>query len=431
MKGKSKRKFRIIQHQRYVFRKHVHKKNKNKSRSHKRYHPIPKIVYKSPVLSHLEKTHFCIRHQIKDHIANLDVPEVFCLSRNPNESLSFLRMIYSLLMDSSIDEIRFNHFNCKHIGICASIIMDIIIIECIKYRNSIDSSITLSGIVKDGKVSNNDEVDSLVKMSGLLKHLNVYKGVLNNTEKLELIKNESSSYVAEKSIDYINRSLRRHGYILTKLGANHFGNFFGEIVDNCSLHGGENAIWYTIGHYSYDKKANLGKCKLCIVDFGDTIHQSLKYHSNSKTLKRINRYIKKAWYSSRSIRDEEVLYTLFSLQQRVSRIIDKESVRGNGTVRFIESFLDLFNSSDSNYKSVFSITSGKCSILFDGKYRLQNKSFKAGHENKIIAFNKNNNLYEEPDKDYVRHLINSFPGTVISMDLYIDSKYLQRSNLNG
>lgn len=430
MNGSYKRKQRIIQHQRYLLRKLLRSKRKKRIKG-KSFRPYPRIIYKSPVLSYLANAHFFVSHKYRSNYVELDIPRVFCLSKNPDESLAFLRLIYSLLMNPSVEVICFNHFNCKYMGICASVIMDIIVMECIKYRKSIDSDITLSGIVKNGKVSDNDEVDSLVKMSGLLNHLNIYKGVLRNTEKLDLIINESSSQVAEKSIDYINRSLKRHGFILTKLGMNHFGNFFGEIVDNCSLHGGENAIWYTIGHYSYDEKAHLGKCKLCIVDFGNTIYESLKYHSKPRILKRIDHYIKKSWYSFKSVRDEEILYTLFSLQQRVSRIIDKEAVRGNGTVRFIESFLDLFNTNDSKYKSVFSITSGKCSILFDGKYRLQNKAFKSGHENKIIAFNLNNNLYEEPDKDYVRQLKNSFPGTVISMDLYIDSKYLQRSNTNG
>lgn len=431
MKGNYKRKQKILRHQRYIQRKQLNSKSRIIRKKHRGYHPLPKIIYKSPVFSHLDKAHFLITHNIHNHVANLDIPKVFCLSKNPDESLSFLKLIYSLLMDQNIEEIHFNHFSCKYMGICASIIMDIIILECIKYRKSIDSEISLSGNVKDGKVSDSDEVDSLVKMSGLLKHLNIYNGVLRNTEKLDLIKNEKSSYVAEKSIDYIDRSLKRHGYSLTKQGRNHFGKFFGEIVDNCSLHGGDKAIWYTIGHYSYDEKAGLGKCKLCIVDFGNTIYESLKYHSKPKILRRIDRYIKKTWYSFRSTRNEEVLFTLFSLQQRVSRIMDKESVRGNGTVTFIESFLDLFNTGNADYKSMFSITSGRCSILFDGKYRTQNKSFNEGYENKIIAFNANNNLYEEPDKNYVRLLKNSFPGTVVSMDLYIDSKYLQRSNTNG
>ncbi len=65
-------------------------------------------------------------------------------------------------------------------------------------------------------------------------------------------------------------------------------------------------------------------------------------------------------------------------------------------------------------------------ILFDGKYRLKEKSYKTGFSNKIIAFNQANDLTVEPDKKYVQTLKNSFPGTIISMDLIIDTKYLER-----
>lgn len=424
MNGRYKRKLKIIRHQRYILRKILNNINKNKGKNKGRNNYRGENGY-SKILACLERTNFRVSHNYAKPVACIDVPKVFCLSKNPDGSILFLREIYSLFMDYGIKEIHFNHFSCDYMGICASVIMDIIVMECIRYRESKKNNIVLSGTLKNGRVSNSNEVDTLVKMSGLLNHLKIYNGAIRNTEKLPMIKNGSSSYVAEKSIEYINRSLRRHGFKLTKQGNNHFGKFFGEIVDNCLLHGGDEAVWFTIGHYTYDEKAQLGKCKLCIVDFGDTIHESLKYHSNKKILKRINHYIKKTMFSFKSVRNEEVLYTLFSLQQRVSRIIDKKSVRGNGTVTFIESFLNLFNTNNENYKSLFSITSGKCSVLFDGKYRLEKKSYKKDYFNKIIAFNESNDLYKEPDNEYVRQLKNGFPGTVISMDLYIDSKYIK------
>lgn len=145
-------------------------------------------------------------------------------------------------------------------------------------------------------------------------------------------------------------------------------------------------------------------------------------------LKQINHYSRKKWYSFKTVKSEETLYALFSLQQRVSRIISKNAVRGNGTVTFIDSVLKLFNTTNQNYKSIFSITSGKASILFDGKYVLKEQVFGENYSNKIIAFNDENDLSKEPDSRYVRTLNNSFPGTVISMDLYIDNKYLEGVN---
>lgn len=358
----------------------------------------------------------------------LEVPGQFCISNNPNESLYFLRKMYTALTDLRVKELHFSHLNCKYIGACASTIMDIIVLECMKWRKSINSPINISGDLVDNRVSLNQEVDALVKKSGLLRHLQIHKSPVPNTETLELINNGNSSEVTEKSIDYINKSLRRHGVALTREGVNHFGKFFGEIIDNCKEHGGPNVEWFTLGHYSYDKESGLGKCKLCIVDFGDTIYESLKYNSSTKMQKNLKKHSKKTLLSQKSISNEETLYTVFSLQQRVSRVIKKGSTRGNGTIEYIEAFLSLFNSSDTQYKSVFSITSGKTSILFDGKYTTATQSHGNGAQNKIITFNNSNNLYDPPDPNYVKTIKNGFPGTIISMDLYLDNKYLTRSN---
>lgn len=434
-----KRNLQKLRHQRYVQRK-ARKKSKysflkkhsyarhrqrfcSKNNNQKQFRQ-----YSSKVLTCLDTYGFKIHiPQPENNMVYLDVPQIMCLSKSPDESIFFLRKLYTYLMDIRIKKVHFNHFSCEYLGVCASTIMDIIIIECTKYRNSINNKIEISGSLRDNKVSGNNDVDALLKMSGLLKHLNIFKGKVPNTEQLELITNGDSSTVAEKTIEYVDHSLSRHNVELTKAGKNLFASFLGEIVNNCEVHGGTNVVWYTLGHYSYDPKSELGKCKLCIIDFGETIYEGLKNCKSQKVLKRINHYNKKAWYSFKSVNNKETLYTLFSLQQRVSRIIDKDIVRGNGTITFIESILQLFNTEDDNYKSIFSITSGKCSILFDGKYKLEEKSYKTGYKNKIIAFNDTNDLYKEPDENYVRAIKNGFPGTVISMDLYIDNKYIQRS----
>ena len=425
MKQNDVRKYQRLKHERYIHRKR--KKLIKKVKNNNLKNNQNKSDYYSNILYCLEHNAFSIPIFYKNETVELTVPKVFCFSKNPDESIFFLRKLYTCLLDKKVKKIHFNHFNCSYLGACASTTMDIILLECIKRRKSLKWNMEISGDMRDGKISYNSDVDSLVKMSGLLKHLGIGDYEIPDNERLALIKDGSSADVAEKSIEYIDRSLKRHGLELTKEGQNLFGRFFGEVVDNCCSHGGERVSWFTLGHYCYDKKSGLGKCKLSVVDFGDTIYEGLKNCNSKMMLKQINHYVKKTWYSFRSVRDEETLYTLFSLQQRTSRIIDKDRVRGNGTVTFIESFLELFHTEDAKYKSIFSITSGKCSILFDGKYKLIEKTFKNGYSNKIITFNKSGNLYEEPDKKYVRTIKNSFPGTVVSMDLYIDKKYLKRS----
>lgn len=43
-----------------------------------------------------------------------------------------------------------------------------------------------------------------------------------------------------------------------------------------------------------------------------------------------------------------------------------------------------------------------------------------------IAFNEDNDLNKKPDKKCVYNLQNKFPGTIISMELYLDRKYFEQ-----
>lgn len=375
----------------------------------------------------LNESNFAQKQKVRQSRVELYVPEVFCFSKRPNETIVFLKELYGYIINPLVTNIHFNHFNCKYLNVCASTVMDIILIEGIKWRKSMGYDIEISGAMNKGKLSDNEEVDSLLKMSGIIKHLNIANGIkISNSKNLALIECGESSAVAEKTIDYINASLECQGYKLTKQGNNYFSSSLGEIIENCKNHSGKDGIWFTLGHYYYDENIQVGKCKLTIFDFGQTIYEGLKYHSSKAAIARIKHYIKKTIIFSKKA--EETYYTLFALQQRASRIISKNVIRGNGTITFIGDLLNLFNSDMKNHKSLFSITSGHCSILFDGSYKLEEKVFKNGYTNKTIAFNENNNLYEEPDANYVRTITDHFPGTVISMDLTIDNKYLQGEN---
>ena len=72
-----------------------------------------------------------------------------------------------------------------------------------------------------------------------------------------------------------------------------------------------------------------------------------------------------------------------------------------------------------------SIVSGKSNIVFDGTYQIHSLN-KKGYNIPTIAFNKENNLFERQDSKYVKALKNSFPGTIIDMEFYIDRKHLDR-----
>ena len=430
--GKAKRTLQKILFLRRKQRKVLKQRRKFKKRSQKVH--IKSSEYTSTVLTSMSRSSvpLHIKNKISGDVVNLKVPEVFCFSRNPDKAIEFINQVYSSAMNLSVKKLHFDHTNCTVMGVCASTIMDIILLQCKKWRDSVKNPINYSGnLLSGGRISKNVEVDRLLKASGILKHLNIYDKPIDAVECLSLIKNGESARVAESTIDYINRSLARHNLVLTPEGANHFGQLLGEISDNCSQHGGDGAVWYTLGHYSFNKQTSEGKCQLVILDFGNTIYEGLKNTATSTMKKKIDRYVKRSWTLFPSRESEETLYTLFSLQQRVSRFEQKGIVRGNGTITFIDAFQNLFNNESSANRSMLSITSGRRSILFDGTYTLQEEVYPSGYRNKTIAFNSENKLNVPPDKNYVRTLKNKFPGTIISMELYINNALIDRKENNN
>lgn len=428
---KAKRTLQKILFLRKKQRKVLKQRRKLKKRN-KKIHRNP-VEYTSIVLSSMEKSvPLTSKSKILSGVVNLKVPDVFCFSRNPDEAISFINQVYSCATDLNVTKLHFDHTSCVTMGVCASTIMDIILLQCKKWRNSVKSPINYSGnLLRDGRISKNTEVDRLLKASGILKHLNIYDKPIDAVECLNLIQNGESALVAESTIDYINRSLARHNLVLSPEGANYFGQLLGEISDNCSQHGGDGAVWYTLGHYSFNKQTSEGKCQLVILDFGNTIYEGLKNTATTGMKKRIDKYVKRSWTLFPSRESEETLYTLFSLQQRVSRFEQKGIVRGNGTITFLDAFQNLFNNDSSTKRSMLSITSGRCSILFDGTYTLQEEVYPSGYRNKTIAFNSKNRLNVPPDRNYVRTLKNKFPGTIISMELYINNALIDRKENNN
>ena len=128
---------------------------------------------------------------------------------------------------------------------------------------------------------------------------------------------------------------------------------------------------------------------------------------------------------------EQSLITLYALQDGISRFKDRNSNsdRGSGTIKLISIFQAIGRDSNGLLPSM-SITSGKTQIIFNEKYKMLPMDIN-GTQKKIIAFNKDNNIDMPPDSDNIKDLNVYFPGTVISMEFYIDQNYIRRILLKG
>lgn len=376
---------------------------------------LKKVLDKKPIFKIFNEKKFYKKPIIYNNVAFIDIPEVFSFSKNTFDTINIIKEIaYSAKNEYSI---FLNHENCKEIDLAASLVMDTIILE---YRNAC-KKLKLK-VNFSGRLSKCSKVNDILRFSGIVHNLNIEKTRENSRFKLlPLTKNEESGIMTTKIIDYYISCLKTKGYTLTEKGENYFSTMIGEVISNCSDHGGRNVQWYALGHFITED----GECNLTIFDFGDTIYEGLKnksiYEKTINKLEQLTSFHRKAFHHI----DEELLWTLFSLQHGISRLNSiQDETRGQGTVDLIDSFQKLgakYDKEGKIQKPIMSITSGNINILFDGTYTIREEQ----NNLKIIAFNEENSLEQEPDNKYVKNIGNYFPGTVISIKFFIDRKYIE------
>ena len=403
-----------------------------KKRKNKKYNPNKNYflqpvktrqVIKTKVQKILEKNEFNKKIDVIYRKAMIKIPREFCFIRNPEQSLEILKKINYFFEKTKIEEIFFDYSECELLGLDASVVMDIIVIDGLKYRKLLNIPTKLNGNYPKTK-----HAIQIFINSGLLKHLEISIDIQDPfVERLDpFVKNKSSLDLTNKVILYYQKCLKRNGYELTDKGIDKFNNLVGEIIDNLGNHSGENGDWYVSGHFTQRKNNELGKGTLTFISFGNTIYESLKEPTVSQRIrKKLEAHTKyhKNLFEIGSW-NEEMSWTVFALQYKISRLNSKNDPdRGTGTIKFIENF-SILGKTFENDKPLMTILSGNTHILFDGTYNLKNKIVR-NKEIPVIAFNKENDLRKRPDKKVVKLLKNKFPGTIITVEFFVDRRYLK------
>lgn len=351
----------------------------------------------------------------------LTIPENFTLSQNPDECLKLIKKLCIATQSNYLNTIEIDHSKCKNMDLSASLLLDIILMENAKLHDKYPINIS-------GKMPENPEIRDMLIASGLIKHLDLeyFTHTNGKIKTLELIQGGDSGYVATKVAQYINECLLTKQIGLKKEGLHYLSEIVSEVVDNCYNHSGLKNSWFTIGHYSTKSEQDNGECNIVILNFGQTIYESIQKPKDIKLYSKMKKLSKKHnrfYYPFRW--NEESLFTLYSLQEGVSscRCVDDPD-RGTGTIKLINDLQCLGCTSDNNVP-LMSIISGRTLIKFNESYKLENVHYKDGSTHLSIAFNKKNSFKYPPDKNNIKVLKSSFPGTIISLKFYIDKNYIK------
>lgn len=396
------------------------------------------------VISHLNNKNFKLpKLRLNSHACErIKIPEEFSISENAEQVIYILRRVYTVAINPQIDKIIFDHSECVNLGLSASTMMDIIILAVEKYRER-----NMHPLELEGELPYDAQVRDILLASGLPYHLGAESMVefdKDHVERFETIMGVHDLYAnksdetATKLTNYFNKCLKTQSMELNDEGKRLLSRILGEVISNCEIHGGDAATWYTQGHYQI-RRDKFGEMQLLFLTIGNTIYEGLKSTSSNETKEKLlyilnahHKYLSRQW-------DEEMIYTVFALQEGISRLRDKSiegyESRGSGTVSMIEMFNDI-GESETGLKPRMTIISGRTQIKFGENYKMKSVSFcndrvfETG-DKKIIAFNKENNIYYPADPENVKKISQYFPGTIISLKFYLDSRYIVKRKKKG
>ena len=367
------------------------------------------------------------------------IPKVFSITDNYNETTLFFKRILNSLYQAPSEEIKIDFKDCIQMDICASMCMDIILADFIKYHSQCRKDghrMKIHSIIPINVNSYN--IQKILFSVGTYKNLKGFEIDFPNLIPFPIIigdKNnpklqEKREIDITKTIDYIIECLGELKRTLTNKAESNLYKAVGEIVINAEEHS-DKTKRYIIGYFEKietSDEENYGILNLSILNFGRTFYETFKESKNDDVTKQMKSISKK--YTTNGLFkkkkfEEETLWTLYALQDGVTST--KDWKRGNGAIRFIESFFDLKGNSPNDDISKMVITTGHTQIIFDGKYQIT-KQKRNDTFFKMMTFNDSENIEDMPDEKYVKYQENFFPGTIISVKLRLDYENTRKIN---
>lgn len=371
------------------------------------------------------------------------IPKVFSLETNYSETIKYLRSIYSSLYVLN-SKIRVHFTNCTDISLSAMCMLRIILDNFKKYKRTCLSRFNHSYAnfpTLRFKMSDSKKVTKLLYAANLGPWIEGDDDEMPIKDALPFISGgrnrktfseNAKGNACDKIKQFINGSLKNYGFELNKQGINIYDKLITEILNNGEDHTRIDG-WYVMGLLSEGvvkdeqnaRKDIVGKLELVLVNFGESIYEGfeankLENHETYEEMDSLYSFVKKQDYSNNFTREN--LFSLYALQEGFSRLKYNDESRGTGTVNFLKAFIELGSYVDEkrNYKPQLNIFTGKTRIICDNV-------FKPHQDDGVtyLSLNKEQSLSVIPSADYVRKLPIIFPGTLLSIKVYISPNYLQ------
>jgi len=369
------------------------------------------------------------------------VPEIFCLCDNYNGCLITVKKFASSIYDYPGQEIAIDFSKCVRADTAALFFLQIVRLELIDKLDLLErrlSYLTMIPVIKAIASKQKDVIrlmlvcgfpvlqEDIEKMEGNttltpIDNAGYYKGSASQKHYLE----NKKSVFSTKIVEYFDSCLHRHGYRLTDIERGSIDGIIGEMLSNAEDHSGSNN-WFVTANFSkeltQDGNSDVGEMNLTILSFGRSIYEAFQdtKEENTENYKLVQNYASNILNNYNTGFSEDQLFTLGTMQDQISRLKFERESRGTGTMKFINSFLNLgdYVNKEKNFVPNLSIFSGNVHLICDNEF----KPFVFDTVN-CLSLNPEKDLKKPPKPSHLKRLSQKFPGTLLSVKIYINKEH--------
>ena len=368
---------------------------------------------------------------------SIKIPRIFSLSDNYEQSIETIKLLLCALAKNET-QITIDFSECTNVDGNALFLTQLIRLELSKEWNRLNNKLhrlQCNPICKINK-SKDRSVNLDLLMFGLLSTVELDANGLKPINSLGyLTGSKSQSHYDENKkgqigtqiVAYLNGCLQHHGFQLKSLGRNQIDGLIAEILNNAEDHSPVNKYYVTANFCKEKDEAGriIGRLNLEFLNFGFSIYEGFEetkelnnqtYEQMERQFNRINNsLLKKNCFS------KEAIFTLLALQEGISRLHYEDESRGTGTMKFINSFFGIgdYEDVDKGYKPKLTILSGHTQLICDTKYRPFQKD-----QRFYLSLNAAKSLDSPPEKTHLKELTVNFPGTMLSVTIYLNRENL-------
>lgn len=357
-------------------------------------------------------------------------PEVFSFIDRPEEALAFIERTLVAFARSPERRVSINQDRCRQIDYGAASVLCALALDARRF------GIQLSGTYPvDPAAREIVESTGLPKLLGLVDeppaHIRSFELRCGRRGRHAVGAASDRNRVTTEFVEHLDGCLGEYGVELSDDGKHYLGLLFGEAIGNAEDHGGR-PEWWVGGYLRRPPGSAVGDLNVAVFNFGNTIAQTVAQLPPASMLgvrlRRLIAHQRESGLYHRSYSPDET-WTLGAIQEGVSRVndqIDRIGHRGTGTFHMADTFHKLSRPPGDGYEPKMVIVSGRSRIVFDGRHQMIDTPTDYGESRAIVAFNDANDLKEPPNPRNVHRLERVFPGTAISLRVYLDAAHLHR-----